>query len=86
MKGGDDNNMSAWTLEEARTRLKMWLDAEAAVATGQSYQLGSKRLDRANLYQIREEIHMWKKEVEDLEAIQRIGGRRKVFRITPRDL
>lgn len=78
--------MPAWTLDEARARLRMWLDAEAAVATGQSYQIGSRRLDRANLYQIREEIQMWKKEVEELEAVQKIGGRRKTFRITPRDL
>lgn len=78
--------MPAWTLEEARVRLKMWLDAEARVATGQSYQINGRRLDRANLYQIREEIKMWKKEVEDLEALQRINGRRKAFRITLRDL
>ncbi|WP_024831614.1 DUF6148 family protein [Ruminiclostridium josui] len=78
--------MPAWTLEEARARLKMWLDAEAAVATGQSYQINGRRLDRANLYQIREEIQMWKREVEELEALRKIRGRRKAFRITLRDL
>ncbi len=78
--------MAAFTLAEAKARLQMWLDAEAAVATGQSYQINGRRLDRANLYQIREEIQMWKKEVEDLEALQKIGGRRKAFRITLRDL
>ncbi len=78
--------MPAWTLEEARTRLKMWLDAEAAVATGQSYQINGRRLDRANLYQIREEIQMWKREVEELETLRKIKGRRKAFRITLRDL
>lgn len=78
--------MAAWTLEEAKARLKMWLDAEAAVAIGQAYQIGSRRLDRANLYQIREEILMWKKEVEELESLGRAGARRRSFRITPRDL
>jgi hypothetical protein len=78
--------MSAFTLEEARTRLKMWLDAEAAVATGQSYQIGSRRLERANLNLIKEQILMWKKEVEDLESVQKFRARRKAFRITLRDL
>lgn len=76
--------MAAWTLAEAKDRLKMWLDAEAAVATGQSYQIGTRRLDRANLYQIREQIKMWKKEVEQLEA--KAAGGRRIIRVVPRDL
>lgn len=36
--------MSSWiTIEEARTNLKMWLEAERAVSTGQSYRIGSER-------------------------------------------
>lgn len=74
--------MSAWTLDEAKAHLKAWMDAELAVATGQSYQIGSRRLDRANLYQIREQIKVWRAEVERLER----GGGSRVMRIVPRDL
>lgn len=71
-----------WTEEEVKERLKMWLDAEAAVATGQAYQIGSRRLDRANLFQIREQIRFWMKELQKVQG----GRRRRVTRIVPRDL
>ena len=45
--------MSNWiTLEEARTNLKMWLEAERAVSTGQSYRIGTHSLTRASLSDI----------------------------------
>lgn len=71
--------MAVWTLQEAKEHLKVWLKAEMAVAAGQSYQLGSKRLDRANLYQIREQIKFWRDEIKSLE------GRRRTVGIIPRD-
>lgn len=74
--------MAIWTLEEAKTHLKAWLDAEIAVTTGQSYEIGSRKLERANLYQIREQIKFWKAEVQKAES----GDRRRAYRITPRDL
>ena len=78
--------MAAYTLEFAKERLALWLEAEAAVATGQGYQIGSRRLDRANLYQIREEIKMWTAKVNELESVAGGGGRSRAYRITPRDL
>jgi hypothetical protein len=78
--------MSAFTLEQARTQLNMWLEAERVVATGQSYQIGSRRLERANLLHIREQIKMWRREVERLEAIASGKGSRRVIRVVPRDL
>lgn len=78
--------MAVWTLEEAKEHLKTWLEAENAVATGQSYQIGTRKLDRANLYQIREQIKFWKAEVEKIESIETRKGRRRVMRIVPRDL
>ncbi|RCX20890.1 hypothetical protein DFR58_10192 [Anaerobacterium chartisolvens] len=74
--------MSVWTLEEAKAHLKVWLEAEIAVATVQSYQMGSKRLDKADLAQIREQVKFWKNEIREIQN----RGKRKVFRITPRDL
>lgn len=78
--------MPAFTLEEAKQRLMMWLEAENAVATGQSYQIGTRRLERANLYQIREQIKYWEKKVNELEGIAKRGSTRRAFRAVPRDL
>lgn len=78
--------MAAYTLEIAKKHLNAWLEAELAVTTGQSYKIGSRQLDRANLYQIREEIKYWKNEVEKIELIQRKKGKVRVMRAVPRDL
>jgi uncharacterized small protein (DUF1192 family) len=75
--------MAAWQLEEAREHLKRWLDAEMAVAMGQSYRIGSRELTRANVADIRERINYWRREVERLES-GRSGIR--VLRGVPRDL
>ena len=75
----------AWiTIEEARANLKMWLDAEKAVATGQSYKIGTRSLTRASLADIRERIAYWRNEVAKLESGRSSSGRR-VFRGVPRD-
>lgn len=71
------------TIEEARSTLRMWIEAERAVATGQSYKIGTRSLTRANLADIRESIQFWRKEIARLEAKQ--SGAR-VFRAVPRDL
>ena len=51
--------MSWITLDEAREHLKIWLDAEKAVATGQSYKIGTRSLTRANLSDIADRIKYW---------------------------
>lgn len=71
-----------FTRELIIERLNMWLDAEKAVATGQSYQIGSRRLDRANLNQIRQQIEFWNAELAKVNGKRR----RRVTRIVPRDL
>ncbi|MDT2270063.1 DUF6148 family protein [Paenibacillus larvae] len=38
-----------WTLQEAQTHLKAWLEAEMAVASAQSYTIAGRSLTRANL-------------------------------------
>lgn len=75
--------MGAWDLEEARMHLNTWLQAELAVAAGQSYRIGSREVTRSNLMQIRERIQYWRREVERLES-GRSGIR--VMRGVPRDL
>ncbi len=38
-------------------RLRMYLDAERAVLSGQSYQIGNRQLTRANLKEIQKAIN-----------------------------
>ena len=73
----------AWiSIDEARANLKMWLDAEKAVATGQSYTIGSMTLNRASMTVIDRKIAFWRREIEKLEH-----GRRgvKIVQAVPRD-
>lgn len=71
------------TIDEARENLKIWLEAERAVATGQSYKIGTRSLTRANLDQIADRIAFWRGEIDKLES-GRTGAR--VMRAVPRDL
>lgn len=73
----------SWTLQEAKDMLATWIDAEKAVATGQSYKIGSRSLQRANLSEIRKQIQFWRNEITKLET-----GRKgtRVMRAVPRDL
>jgi uncharacterized small protein (DUF1192 family) len=74
----------SWTLEQAKTHLQAFLEAEIAVATGQSYRIGSRSLTRANLSEIKERINFWKNEVERLESGRPKGI--KQMRVVIRDL
>ena len=67
--------MPAWTLEEARTHLQAWLEAELAVSSGQKYRIGSRELARANLTEIHERVVFWRNEVTRLENGRGPGAR-----------
>lgn len=73
------------TLEIAQEHLDEWLEAELAVTTHQSYQLGGKSLTRADLGEIRETIDYWEQKVAQLQALEQNGGRGRMFRVVPRD-
>ena len=71
-----------FTVEECRKHLQSWLDADFALATGKSYQIGTHNLTRANAAEVRERIEYWKKQLE----LAQIGGRRrKIYGVIPRD-
>lgn len=74
--------MAATRLEEAKEMYQLWIDAEKAVTTGQSYKIGTRSLTRANLSEIAERVKFWRNEVDKLES-----GRRgiKVIRAVPMD-
>ena len=76
--------MGSWSLETAKEHLQAFLDAELAVATGQSYKIGSRSLTRADLSEIKERIKYWANEVERLEAGRKKGIR--AYRAVIRDL
>lgn len=58
--------MAAFTLLQAQTQLDAWLAADAAVATGQSYEIAGRRLVRANAAEITAKIDYWATKVTAL--------------------
>jgi hypothetical protein len=78
--------MAIFPKELCKAKLQTWLDAEEAVATGQSYQIGTRMLTRADLKQIREQMEYWAGKLSEAEAEERYGGRNRVFHFVPRDM
>lgn len=76
----------AFTVQDCRERLQMWLAAESAIASGQSYAIDNRRFERANLAQVREQIKFWQKELAKAETVSQGRNRRRTIRIMPRDL
>lgn len=58
--------MAGITLAQAEAKLTAWLDADTAVATGQSYSISGRSLTRANAKEIRDNITYWDKQVKRL--------------------
>lgn len=76
--------MSGITKDMAREMLQLWLDAERAVTTGQSYKIGTRFLTRSNVSEIAARIKYWRNEIAKLESGRGSGAR--VMRVVPRDL
>jgi hypothetical protein len=68
--------MAGITLTQAETELALWLAADRAVATSQSYNIGGRTLTRADAGEIRENIVFWDKQVKRLSrsGIRVTGG------------
>lgn len=75
--------MGGITVEIAREKLNTWLEAEEALATSQSYTMGTMSLTRADLKQVRENITYWNDMVTKLERAGK--GRNRIYRGTPMD-
>lgn len=78
--------MSGITLETAQAHLDAWIEAELSVVNGQSYTIGTRTLQRANLSEIRNQITYWNGMVSKLTNIANGKGRNRVIRVVPRDL
>lgn len=55
--------MPGITLAQAETKLSEWITAEEAVQTGQSYRIGDRTLQRADLTMIGDRITFWNKQI-----------------------
>ena len=78
--------MAIFSKELCQQKLSTWLAAEEAVATGQSYQIGSRMLTRADLKQIRSEMEYWAEKLAQAEAEESTGGRNRAYRAVIRDV
>ena len=78
--------MAIFSKELCQQKLNTWLAAEEAVATGQSYQIGSRMLTRADLKQIRNEVEYWTEKLARAEAEEKTGGRNRAYRAVIRDV
>ncbi len=67
-------------------KLKTWLAAEESIATGQSYQIGTRSLTRADLEDVREEMEYWAARLQEAAAEEKVGGRNRVYHFVERDV
>ena len=77
--------MAIFSRKLCEQKLNTWLAAEEAIATGQSYQLGTRMLTRANLKQVREQLEYWSGKLAEVEAEETRKGRNRIFQFVPRD-
>lgn len=60
--------MAGITLQQAQAQLDAWMAASLAVATGQEYTIGTRKLRRADADEIRQQVMFWEKRVASLSA------------------
>jgi hypothetical protein len=73
--------MAGITLAQAEAQLAVWLNADTAVASGQSYSIGSRQLTRANAQEITAKIDYWNGKIQQLSRGG--NGGMRVRGITP---
>jgi hypothetical protein len=73
-------------LTRTEQRLESYYAAEQAALTGQAYTIGTRSLTRADLKEIQTTIEYLEKQVDELKSLNESGGRRRSYRVTPRDL
>ena len=67
--------MAGITLEQAQAQLAIWVAADAAVASGQSYSIKDRSLSRADAAEITRKIDYWNGWV--VKLTQRSSGVRR---------
>lgn len=56
------------TLAEAQAQVAAWEAASLALATGQSYSIGGRQLNRVNAPEVRRMITYWRRQVLEFQA------------------
>jgi hypothetical protein len=69
----------AFTAVELRARLALYVAAESKILSGQNYQIGDRRLQRADLAEVRAEIRQLSRQIEGLEAASGGVARRRKY-------
>lgn len=69
--------MAAFTVQQLRDRLALYVAAEAKILAGQSFRIGERQLQRADLSEVTGEIRRLAGEIATLEAAAG-GGRRRL--------
>lgn len=67
--------MAGITLAQATAQLALWLAADEAVATGQSYSIKDRSLSRADAAEITRKIDYWDGKVKILTRLASGRGR-----------
>jgi hypothetical protein len=67
--------MAGITLQAAQAQLDLWLAADAAVASGQSYSIKDRSLSRTDAAEITQKIEYWNAWVQKLSRAARGRGR-----------
>ena len=78
--------MAVFTRKICEEKLNTWLAAEESIATGQSYQIGTRMLTRANLKEVREEMEYWAGKLAEIDAEEKTRGRNRLYHFVPRDV
>lgn len=73
--------MAGITLAQAQTMLERYLAAEAAVLSGQSYEIAGRKLTRADLAEIRAGRDDWERRVVTLSSSAAGRGRTRTIRV-----
>lgn len=71
--------MAGITLEQAQAQLDAWLAASLAVSKSQSYQIGDRRLSRADAAEIRSQLEFWQGQISRLTVTARRRGRSRTI-------
>lgn len=58
--------MAGITIAQAQAQLALWIAADTAVASGQSYSIGGRSLTRANAAEITNKIEFWENKLNML--------------------
>lgn len=72
-------------LEEAQENLRVWLEAERAIANAQSYTISNRSLTKANLSEVAKRIIYWQNKVAELEMTRNGKRIRRTKQFIPRD-